>query len=244
MFNCRYHPFAVDAFFKQSLVVTYAAPVAALQPLIPSFLTLDTLRNEYAFLAAAFVDTHQLRPSGFPPALGNDFLLAGFRLFVRYTTSSGKSLRGLYILKSLTNKRRMACLGNFFTHYHYSSGHLQMTTSEHGISVRSTSFDIAVDISTTAEPALPPGSPFDSWSQAKRFAGPLPFTFTAANASQVLIVQGVRTHWQPAPVQLEQAHIGFVQQLRIPTLQPASAFLVSNIPYHWKKGQIDKWQQQ
>lgn len=42
MFNLRTHPFAVDAFFDHSLVLTYALPVATLQPVIPDCLALDS----------------------------------------------------------------------------------------------------------------------------------------------------------------------------------------------------------
>jgi hypothetical protein len=241
MFNCQQHPFAVNAFFKHSLVVTYAAPAEMLQPLIPPFLTLDTFGQQYGFLAAAFVDTKQLRPAGFPAFLGNNFVLAGFRIFVRYTSNSGKKLRGLYILKSLTNKKRMAILGNIFTHYQYKSGHLQMSNQNGAIEVSSHTFGIDVQVMQTANPALPPGSPFANWAQARRFAGPLPFTFTAAGTSKVLIVQGVRNHWLPTPVQLTRCTISDLTAMQIAGLQPASAFLVSDIPYHWKKGVLETW---
>ncbi|RYY82182.1 MAG: hypothetical protein EOO15_23425, partial [Chitinophagaceae bacterium] len=80
------HPFAVSAHFDQSLVLTFAAPKERLQHLLPECLTLDTFQDKYAFLAVALVQTRNLRPKGFPEFMGNDFFLAGYRLFVRYTT--------------------------------------------------------------------------------------------------------------------------------------------------------------
>src|SRR3954467_9006612 len=115
------HPFAVEAFFESSLVLTFAIRKEQLLPLIPKCLTLDTFNNESAFLAIAMVQTKNLRPKGFPDFLGNDFLLIGYRIFVRYENNSGKSLRGLYILKSETNSKMMAALGNIFTHYNYTT---------------------------------------------------------------------------------------------------------------------------
>ncbi len=92
------HPFAVEAFFDYSFVLTYAFQKKDLQPLI-----LDTYLDRWAFVAVALVQTKALRPKDFPAFLGNDFFLMGYRIFVRYITPTGKRLRGLYILKSETD---------------------------------------------------------------------------------------------------------------------------------------------
>src|SRR5580704_7498600 len=111
------HPFPVQAFFRQSLVLTYAFPSATLRPLLPPGLALDTY-GEYGFLAIALVETEKLRPSFLPEALGRDFFLSGYRIFTRLR-SPGGSLRGLRILRSDTNHRWMVGAGNLLTHYHY-----------------------------------------------------------------------------------------------------------------------------
>ena len=121
------HPFAVEAFFESSLVFTYAIPKEQLQPLIPDCLQLDTLNDKYAFIAVAMVQTKSLRPKGFPSIMGNDFFLIGYRVFVRYTNTAGKRLRGLYILKSETDKKKMEIMGNIFTHYNYTTTDIQQT---------------------------------------------------------------------------------------------------------------------
>ena len=106
------HPFAVEAFFESSLVLTFAIPKEQLQPLIPECLTLDTFDDKWAFIAVAMVQTKGLRPKGFPALFGNDFFLIGYRVFVRYQNNAGKNLRGLYILKSETDKKKMEFFGN------------------------------------------------------------------------------------------------------------------------------------
>ena len=89
--------------------------------------TLDTFNDKWAFIAVALVKTKDLRPKGFPKFCGSDFTLVGYRVFVRYTNSAGKKLRGLYILKSETNKKMMEFIGNFFTHYNYSTTDIEPT---------------------------------------------------------------------------------------------------------------------
>ena len=93
------HPFAVEAFFESSLVLTFALPKEQLQYLIPQCLQLDTFQDKWAFVAVAMVQTKDLRPKGFPKFMGNDFFLIVYRVFIHYTNSTGKNLRGLYILK-------------------------------------------------------------------------------------------------------------------------------------------------
>src|ERR1700722_13920867 len=173
------HPFAVDAFFESSLVFTFAIPKEQLQHLIPPCLNLDTFDDKWAFIAVAMVQTKSLRPKGFPKILGNDFFLIGYRVFVRFTNPAGKNLRGLYILKSETDKKKMEVMGNFFTHYHYTTTDihqiLQNGTTE--IYSNKSGFKIRIENPGMEDVPLPSGSPFTDWKEARRFAGPLPFTF-------------------------------------------------------------------
>lgn len=239
------HPFAVEASFEHSLVLTYAVPAAELRELIPECLELDLYEDKWAFLALAMVKTKDLRPKGFPALLGHDFVLTGYRVFVKYTTSEGKRLRGLYILKSETDKKRMQWLGNLFTHYNYGTTDMDFSIDGESMQVRSlqSDLDIAVAVNDPAA-ALPATAPFKNWKEARRFAGPLPFTFTYDAASgKVLIIEGVRENWIPQPVGVIRSHAGFIQQLGLKEICLANAFLISNIPYYWKKGRTDIWKQ-
>src|SRR6266487_973635 len=122
------HPFAVEAFFESSLVLTFAIQKEEIQHLIPECLKLDTFNNKWAFIAVAMVQTKQLRPKGFPKFIGNNFFLIGYRVFVRFTNNAGKNLRGLYILKSETDKKKMEFFGNIFTHYNYTTTDINQAT--------------------------------------------------------------------------------------------------------------------
>jgi len=197
------HPFAVEAFFERSLVLTFAAPVAEVQALLPAPLVADTWQEKWGFLAVALVQTRALRPQGFPSWLGQDFCLVGYRAFVRYTTPAGKRLRGLYILRSETDRRRMALLGNVFTHYGYAAIDLRLTDANGSLSATSTrgDFDLRVALPAPGLVALPADSPFATWAEARRFAGPLPFTFAVEAAQRrVVVVEGIgstgsRSQW-------------------------------------------------
>lgn len=232
------HPFAVEAFFETSLVLTYAVPVQALASRIPAGLQLDTLHNTWGFIAVAMVRTKHLRPKGFSRFIGHDFFLTGYRIFVTTRTRQGKHLRGLYILRSETDSPCMTRLGNIFTHYQYTTTDIQYTEKDNIITVQSAASRLNIAIQTSGhETPLPPGSPFADEKEARRFAGPLPFTFTALpQPNNFLIIEGVRQQWTPHPVRVIQNEVGFLQDLGLPHYVLANAFCIHNVPYYWKKG--------
>jgi len=236
------HPFAVEAFFTSSVVLTFAFPKSQLEALIPECLTLDTLNDEWAFIAVALVQTKNLRPKGFPEITGNDFMLAGYRIFVRYTTTTGKKLRGLYILKSETNKKLMQLFGNLFTHYNYTTTDLQAREEDNKMQITSLQSGLNIRIESHDDVKLPIGSPFKDWKEARRFAGPLPFTFTYNHeTAEVLIIEGVRENWVPQPVAVIDYYIPFIQSSTLSNGVLANAFIIRDIPYQWKKGKIEQW---
>ena len=241
-----HHPFGVEALLSRTTVLTYAAPVAELQRLLPECLTLDTLDGEWGFVAVALVQTRQLRPQGLPAWLGNDFFLIGYRVFVRYTTAAGKRLRGLYILRSETDQRRMQWLGNLFTGYHYRTIDIRHAATQTGLEFHSERAGLHIEVALPAGedlPELPAGSPFHSWQQARRFAGPLPFTFSyRPETQQVVLVEGEREAWRPRPGRVLRAQVGFIQELGLRNVRLASTFTMTDIPYRWKKGRTEQWQ--
>lgn len=237
------HPFAVEAFFDSSLVMTFAVPKEQLQNFIPECLELDTFRDKWAFIAIAMVQTTGLRPKGFPKFMGNDFFLIGYRIFVRYTNNAGKRLRGLYIIKSQTDKKKMEIFGNFFTHYNYTTTDIEQTTNGNFRTIKSeqSKFQITIE-QTDNEIKIPENSPFTDWKDARKFAGPLPHTFTVNKKEKtILTILGVRQNWKPEPVKVENYHFDFLSNLKLQNLVLANAFEIKSVPYHWEKGKIEKW---
>ena len=238
----RNHPFAVEAFFESSLVFTFAIEKERLQHLIPDCLQLDTFKDRWAFVAIAMVQTKDLRPQGFPKKLGNDFFLIGHRIFVCYTNKSGKRLRGLYILKSETDSKKMELLGNLFTHYNYTTTDITRLVNSDTIEINSTksAFHVIVETTSKDKVELPIGSPFQDWKEARRYAGPLPFTFSYnSTTNKILIIEGVREHWKPEPIRVVDYKFSFPHNLDPQDFRLACAFVVKNIPYTWKKGKVE-----
>jgi hypothetical protein len=240
----RRHPFPVSAFFRHSLVLTYAVPPEILQPLLPEGLVLDTYRK-FGFLAIALVQTEALRPSILPAALGRDFFLSGYRIFTRLA-GGAHSRRGLRILRSDTDHPWMVRAGNLLTHYHYQL--CQATIEERQGEIRWTirtprgdaDLDVIAQISESgAAVPLPYGSPFASAADARRFAGPLPYTFDyEPETRSIVCIRALRQEWSPRPVSVEVRQNTFLEQEPFRRATPilANAFHVRNVPYQWLRG--------
>jgi hypothetical protein len=239
------HPFPVVAHFRQSLVLTYALPRDVLAPLLPPGLILDAF-GDFGFLAIALVQTERLRPAFLPKALGQDFFLSGYRIFTRFQTRSGRTLRGLRILRSDTDRRRMVWAGNALTHYRYRLADVEVTTRDRSLEIeiktprREADLHVIADLSEGAE--LPAGSPFADWHQARLFAGPLPFTFDyEPETNSIVMIEGVRQNWHPRPVAARVVRSTFLDAEPFASGRPilASAFYIEDIPYRWKRGVVE-----
>jgi uncharacterized protein YqjF (DUF2071 family) len=236
----------VKAFFRHSLVLTYALPPSVLEPLLPPGLILDT-HNGSGFVAIAMVQTESLRPSCCPKLLGQKFFLSGYRIFARYKTRAGRTLRGLRILRSDSDRRLMVGFGNCLTHYNYHLADVKVQDSAHRLEIDvqtpNAEADLHVIADLTTRPAAPPvGSPFRNFHEARLFAGPLPFTFDyEASSHSIIMIEGVRREWKPVAVNVDVLRRTFFEQVAFRGAEPilANAFHVKNIPYKWKRGVLE-----
>jgi hypothetical protein len=131
--------------------------------------------------------------------------------------------------------------GNLLTHYNYRCCDAAVVTRGPAIDVAVRSRDGA-DLEITAHldrSSLPPASPFMSMAQARRFAGPLPFTFDyESKAHAILSIRASRANWTPRPISVDVRRVGFFDQpaFRGCTPRLAAAFHVANVDYRWERG--------
>ena len=237
----RRHPVAIKAHFRECLTLAYALPADVLRPLLSPGLELDTAGG-LGFVAVALVQTEALRPAGLPAALGQDFVLAGYRIFTTFRAPNGRRLRGLRILRSDVNRMGMVAGGTLLTHYNYHHCTSSVDADGNRIRIAISTPDHGGDVRLTADlanPALPAGSPFASVREARRFAGPLPFTFDYERETNAIIaIQATRAHWRPEPVTVAVERLSFFAQPAFRGCTPllAAAFHVSRIDYRWERG--------
>jgi hypothetical protein len=240
----RQHPFEVEAFFRRSLVLTYAVPAQQLEPLIGPGLELDTF-GEFGFLAIALVETKELRPRGLPAWLGRDFFLSGYRLFTRLVRPGKATLRGLRILRSDTDRWSMKTAGNLFTHYGYRHAAVLAEATPSRYSVRITTPNAEADLHVDADlehrpAALPEGSVFHTLEEARSFAGPLPYTFAYEPAlKKLVVVKGVRSTWSPEPISVNVQQATYLNRSEFAGARLSNAFYLENVPYWWMRGTLE-----
>jgi uncharacterized protein YqjF (DUF2071 family) len=238
------HPIPMSCRFDHGLVVTWALPAAALEPLVPPGLQLDTYDGRWGFVAIALVQTRNLRPAFLSAWAGRDYALTGYRIFVRHRDEHGRTRRGLHILCSDTDRRSMKLGGNLLTHYRYRLARIDIRPAAGRLDVRITTPAADADLSVTAylsdRPApLPPTSVFRSDRDARRFAGPLPWTFDhEPQTNSIVMIRGRRSQWRPQSVAVEVKACGFLERPPLAAAGPrlASAFHFEGIDYGWARG--------
>lgn len=239
------HPFPVLAWFERVVAVSFAFPEALLRPLVPPPLEVDAFEG-LGFVTVALVWTRRLRPAGVPAFLGQDFFLAGYRVFARLREESGRQLRGLRILRSETDRQHMVWFGNLFTRYRYRRIRVASETVDGATRIRASRPDGTLSLELAIDPGeavgLPPGSPFPDWPTARRFAGPMPFTFSPEADGSVVVIEGIRSNWTPRPVAVREWRVALFDEPPLRGTAPilANAFAVEGIPYRWERGRLVK----
>ena len=231
--------------FGHSLVLTYAFEPERLAPLLPARLELDTYTapdgRESAFIAVALVSLRQLRPAFLPGPFGLRSVMAGYRVLAKLRTSSGKTLRGLRILRSDTDRLPLALGANVLTgyHYHHSRAHAEATreTLRFTLTSRDGTADLAVTADLSAENAFS-DRVFATPADARRFAGPLPYTFSPEKDG-IVVVKAFRESWRPEPVAIVAEDVAFLRHGPFADAEPvlANAFHVSDVDYGWHRGE-------
>lgn len=238
------HPIPMTCRFDHGLVVAWAVPASHLEPLVPPGLELDAYDGQWGFVVIALVQTRNLRPAFLPAWAGRDYALTGYRIFVRHRDERGRTRRGLHILRSDTDKRSMKLGGNLITHYRYRLARIEIAPAGGRLDVRIATPGAEAHLRVTAylddRPApLPASSPFRSDRDARRFAGPLPWTFDhEPQTNSIVMIRGRRSAWHPHPVAVDVKECGFLERGPLAAAGPrlASAFHFAGIDYGWARG--------
>jgi hypothetical protein len=195
-------------------------------------------------VAIGAVSVRALRPAPVPARFGLDYVLTGYRIVTRFPTPGGRVMRGLLILRSDTDRRLMMLGGNLLTRYHYRLARIGLAVDGPGLAVTVDSRDGRADLTVTADLAsrpapLPAGSPFATMADARRFAGPLPYTFDyEARSGSMIVVRARRSEWRPEPLAVDVTRLTFFRHGAFAGSTPllANAFHVSDLAYGWDRG--------
>ena len=100
--------------------------------------------------------------------------------------------------------------------------------------------DLEITACLNEEPGpLPEGSPFRTLKEARRFAGPLPYTFDyEAETGSIIGIRALRQSWDPKPVKVHVRQATFLDYPPFchATAILANAFHVKDVAYKWQRG--------
>ncbi len=142
----------------------------------------------------------------------------------------------------------MAFFGNMLTHYNYRVADVTVRQNngelDFQITTPNAEADLRVKVYTAEIQETPPeGSPFPDLKTARKYAGPLPFTFDYEKQTHSIIrIEGARTNWNPKPIRVEVSEKTFFNSPPFAGLSPilANAFYVNDISYKWLRGIREK----
>ncbi|MBV9845638.1 MAG: DUF2071 domain-containing protein, partial [Kutzneria sp.] len=200
--DIRHHPLPMRTHFTHSLVLAYALPPDRVAPLSAG-LDLDTYLapdgKRHAFVAVALVALTKLRPAFLPGRLGISSVMAGYRVLTRLPTPGGRTMRGLRILRSDTDRPLLALGANLLTGYRYHSVRARVESTADALRFVIYSGDGTADLDITADlgdRTPTPGPVFATAADARRFAGPLPYTFSPTACGRIVVVKAFRSRWR------------------------------------------------
>lgn len=228
-------PFNVVTEFKAFALLLYSVDLVSAKKLIEDPFILKEHKGR-GIMATAFAKVKHLRPAFLPSFLGVNFDFAGFRFMVDYhSNSKNKDLSGLKILRSVSNNKLLSAGGKIFSQYNFSYSNLEINQSQISTTIKGELFDIELQHSSDKR-FIQAGSLFSDYSEARKFAGPLLYTFER-KAHKISIVEGSREHWQPRPAKIIAHRNDFFAELPFSKLDaiPEAAFTINDIPYSWQK---------
>ncbi len=229
-------PFPVKAWFDCFILLIYAVDKEKAEALLPYPLQHDSHKGK-AIMAAAFVKTRKFRPAFLPGFVGTSFSMVGYRHMASFTKEDGKSIRGLKIIESASSNALMAKSGNRITQYKFTYNPLEIKKEADRIILQGDGINIKAR-AAIENAKLPPGSIFENWQYARKFAGPLLYTFELeAQKNKVVVTEGSRHGWTPKPLEIDKASLDFFEKSPYAEMNPilSAAYIVENIPYRWEK---------
>ncbi len=242
------HPIPLQAHFRHSLVVIWAYPPEVLTAFLVPGLELDTSTDAAgttsAFAAVALVELDQLRPGRLPFSGAGVQVMAGYRVFCRMRTDQGTMIRGVRVLGSQSSSWLSTGGANLTTRYHYRTVRAQVSADDDRLRFMITSTDGSADVDLTAaldDHRRPDDSPFDDDAAARRFAGPVPYTF-APDPEGIVVVKSTEPTWTPTPVRVDVTAATFFDHGEFAGVprRLAAAFHAADQDYGWHAGRLHR----
>ena len=197
-------------------LINFSVDLNEVLPLVPKGIKVREFDGK-AIISMVNVKLRQMRPKGLPQNLSFDYQHVAFRLLVDDREyNDDNQPKGIYFIKSFTNKPWVAWSGSRFTHYKLSSAELE---EDEGFELRQGEHFVRYELTDEKEPVNEP---------LKAIVQPLDRAY-AVDDGQLLRTRIQREEWPIKPVHCRGIETNFFK-----TASFLGAFEVQEvIDYEW-----------
>lgn len=217
---------------------TYRTPVEQVRKLLPYPLELVTHAN-YAFWNVVVCHVNAMRPKHFPAFVGVDYWHLAYRLYARFPLAQGKTIEGLYFVRSECDHRLMALAGNLLTNFRFHLARLSVKQDQEELEIRLESPDApaCARLLPGLAPEYNPHSAFASLEEAAIFLKYKSYGISVEKSGKINVVHITRDEaaWRSRLVRVVAANWAFFHHQEI---APEICYEVEPIFYQWDRGRV------
>ncbi len=234
------NPFPVRGELLRTWFFCHRTPEAVAHALVPPRLELIT-HGGFAFWNVVVCQLAAMRPSFIPAALGIGYWHVAYRLLVRARLADGRTVEGLYFVRSDCDSRLVAWPGNWLTDFRFTSASARVLVeeSEGTITGEVTAPGAGghFQLNRQTPPTLAAGSPFANYEEANAFLRYKPASIAphGADCVNIVIIRRDEAAWKMRPIHAARAEWQWLAN-RDATLEVA--YEAAPIRYGWRRGEV------
>jgi len=223
---------------KRRLLVNYRASPEVVQPLLPHPFR-PKLHRGHALVGVCLIRLEQIRPAGFPEALGISSENAAHRIAVEWTDEKGIDHEGVFIPRRDTDSLlNHLAGGRIFPGEHHAA---EFFISDDGKSIvfwmKSRDGHVSIRIAGNQADHLPPTSCFDTLADASAYfeGGSLGYSVTH-DATQLDGLRLKTSEWRVSALDVSSVYSSmFADKKQFPTgsIEFDHALIMRDIPHEW-----------
>jgi hypothetical protein len=232
------NPFPVCGDIERCWLLAYRTPADSARAMLPAPLHLIT-HGGFAFFNVVVGRLRAMRPAGLPRWCGVDYWHVAYRFYVRAALADGSSMDGIYFIHSDCDSRLLTVLGNPLTHFRFHMARVQVSENERFVrgSVSAPGVPAEFVLRRDTPPALSPGSPFATLTEAAAFLKYQPTGLAPAGTRAVnaITIRRDERAWISRLISVESARWKFLAGHETAL---ECAWEVEPIAYRWNRARI------
>ncbi|MEM7576004.1 MAG: DUF2071 domain-containing protein [Planctomycetota bacterium] len=217
---------------EHATLIGFQTPATGVAHLLPAGLRL-VQADGMAIWNLAVGHVRRARPRGLPACLGLSYTQVAYRLLVEADIADGTTRRGLYFVRSDTDRHAAVWTGNLMTDFRLHHSEVQTRHTDKRVEVAVQSDDLAghLRLQLNADTAVDEDTPTAAPAVRCEELG------LAVHGHQLHTVTAARvgSDWTPAPFRVSNFRIGLFDALGLDA-QPTDAIRVPRVRYRWTLG--------